>query len=198
MKSKDVVWYDGYVTRKERNNVYGHKSGIVWFTGLSASGKSTIARHLERMLFEEGVKVYTFDGDNIRHGLNQDLGFSPDDRKENLRRIAEVAKLFIDAGIIVLASFISPFERDREMVKSRFQKDEFIEVYVKCPVEVCEARDPKGLYKKARAGLIKGYTGVDAQYEEPRSPDLLIESDRLAPEESAKIVYNTLKSRGWI
>ncbi len=198
MKSPNVVWHDGYITREDRNNAYGHKSGIIWFTGLSASGKSTVAHLLEKMLFEEGIKVYVFDGDNIRHGLNADLGFSPEDRKENLRRIAEVAKLFVDAGVIVLASFISPLEKDRELIKSRFQKDEFIEVYVKCPVEVCEARDPKGMYKKAKAGIIKGYTGVDAPYEEPISPALIVETDKLTPEESAKIVYDKLKARGWI
>jgi adenylylsulfate kinase len=196
-KNKHVIWQDGYVKREERNVKYGHKSGVVWFTGLSASGKSTIAHHLERKLFEQGIKVYVFDGDNIRHGLNSDLGFSPEDRRENLRRIAEVAKLFVDAGIIVLAAFVSPYKKDRELVRSKFEEDEFIEVYVKCPVEICEKRDPKGLYKKAKAGIIKGYTGVDAPYEEPENPDLIIDTTKLSIKESVEIVYNYLKNKGW-
>jgi len=195
---KNVIWFDGYVKREERNKKYGHKSGVVWLTGLSASGKSTIAHHLEKKLFEEGIKVYTFDGDNIRHGLNSDLGFSPEDRRENLRRIAEVARLFVDAGIIVLAAFVSPFKKDRELVKSKFDKEEFIEVYVKCPPEVCELRDPKGLYKKARQGLIKGYTGVDAPYEEPENPDLVIDTTKLSVPEAVELLYDYIKKRGWL
>jgi len=196
-KNNYVIWQDGYVKREDRNIKYGHKSGVVWFTGLSASGKSTIAHTLEKILFKEGIKVYVFDGDNIRHGLNSDLGFSPEDRSENLRRIAEVAKLFVDAGLIVLAAFVSPYKKDREFVRSKFKKDEFIEVYVKCPVEVCEKRDPKGMYKRARQGLIKDYTGVSAPYEEPENPDLIIDTTKLSIEESVKIIYNYLKNKGW-
>ena len=198
MKEKNIARFDGYVKRGDRNKAYGHKSGVVWFTGLSASGKSTIAHTLEKILFEKGIKVYVFDGDNIRHGLNSDLGFSPEDRRENLRRIAEVSKLFVDAGLIVLACFVSPYRKDREYIKQIIGKEDFIEIYVKCPVEVCEKRDPKGFYKKAKAGIIKGYTGVDAPYEEPENPDLIIESDKLSPEESAKKVYEFLVKKGWL
>ena len=198
MKENNIVRFDGYVKRKDRNKTYGHKSGVVWFTGLSASGKSTIAHTLEKILFEKGIKVYVFDGDNIRHGLNSDLGFSPEDRRENLRRIAEVSKLFVDAGLIVLACFISPYRKDREYIKQIIGKEDFIEIYVKCPVEVCEKRDPKGFYKKAKAGIIKGYTGIDAPYEEPENPDLIIESDKLSPEESANKVYEFLVKKGWL
>lgn len=196
-KNNHIIWHDGYVAREERLLKYGHKSGVVWFTGLSASGKSTIAHNLERVLFEKGIKTYSLDGDNIRHGLNSDLGFSPEDRKENLRRIAEVARLFVDAGVMVLAAFISPYKKDREFVRSRFNEGEFIEVYVRCPIEVCEQRDPKGQYKKARAGIIKGYTGVDAPYEEPENPELILDTSKLSVEESVKIIYQYLKDRGW-
>ena len=198
MKENNIVRFDGYVKRADRNKAYGHKSGVVWFTGLSASGKSTIAHTLEKILFEKGIKVYVFDGDNIRHGLNSDLGFSPEDRRENLRRIAEVSKLFVDAGLIVLACFISPYRKDREYIRQIIGKEDFIEIYVKCPVEVCEKRDPKGFYKKAKAGIIKGYTGIDAPYEEPENPDLIIESDKLSPEESANKVYEFLVKKGWL
>jgi len=196
-KNNHIVWHDGYVTRRERIASYGHKSGLVWFTGFSASGKSTIAHNLERLLFNNGIKVYALDGDNIRYGLNSDLGFSPEDRRENLRRIAEVAKLFVDAGIIVLAAFISPYKKDREFVRSKFDEGDFIEVYVRCPVEICEQRDPKGQYKKARQGLIKGYTGVDAPYEEPEDPELILDTSRLSIEESVIKVYEYLKAKGW-
>ncbi len=198
-KSKaHVVWQDGYVKREERNKAYGHKSGVVWLTGLSASGKSTIAHHLERRLFEEGIKVYVFDGDNIRHGLNSDLGFSEEDRKENLRRIAEVAKLFVDAGILVIAAFVSPFQKDREMIKKIIGPQDFLEVYVKCPVEVCEKRDPKGMYKKARQGIIPNYTGISSPYEEPENPALIIETHKISIKEAVDKIYTLLKEKGWI
>jgi adenylylsulfate kinase len=196
-KNNHIIWHDGYVSRQERLLKYGHRSGLVWFTGLSASGKSTIAHRLERVLFEKGIKTYALDGDNVRHGINSDLGFSPEDRRENLRRIAELARLFVDAGIIVLAAFISPYRKDREFVRSRFNKEDFIEVYVRCPVEVCEQRDPKGQYRKARAGIIKGYTGVDAPYEEPENPELIIDTSHLSIDESVNRVYHYLKERGW-
>lgn len=160
-------------------------------------GKSTIAHNLEMVLFNNGVKVYALDGDNIRYGLNSDLGFSPEDRRENLRRITEVARLFVDAGIIVLATFISPYKKDRELVRSRFNEGDFIEVYVRCPLEVCEHRDPKGQYKKARQGLIKGYTGIDAPYEEPKNPNVVLDTSKLSVEESVKNVYEYLKAIGW-
>lgn len=198
MEKNNIIRFDGYVKREDRNKAYGHKSGVLWFTGLSASGKSTIAHSLERFLFEKGIKTYVFDGDNIRHGLNSDLGFSPEDRRENLRRVAEVAKLFVDAGIIVFACFISPYKMDREMVRNKFDSDEFIEIYVKCPIEICEKRDPKGFYKKAKAGIIKEYTGISAPYEEPENPDLIIDTSKLSVEEAVKIIYNYLKTKGWI
>ncbi len=196
-KNNNIVWFDGFVKREDRNRVYGHKSGVVWFTGLPSSGKSTIAHTLEKVLFEKGIKVYVFDGDNIRHGLNSDLGFSPEDRKENLRRIAEVAKLFVDAGLIVLCAFVSPHKKDREFIKQIIGREDFIEVYMKCPVEVCEKRDPKGMYKKAREGLIKEYTGISAPYEEPENPDLIIESHKISIEKAVQEVYNYLKIKGW-
>jgi adenylylsulfate kinase len=179
MVNDHIIWHDQYVKRQERNQQNGHKSGLVWFTGLSASGKSTIAHNVERRLFEKGFHVYAFDGDNIRHGINSNLGFSREDRKENLRRIAELSKLFIDAGFIVLAAFISPYKDDREYIRKRFEGDNFLEIYVKCPVEMCEERDPKGQYKKAREGIIKNYTGISAPYEEPESPELVLDTDKL-------------------
>ncbi len=196
-KSNHVVWFDGFVSREDRNKAYRHKSGVVWFTGLPSSGKSTIAHGLEKLLFEKGIKVYVFDGDNIRHGLNSDLGFSPEDRKENLRRIAEVAKLFVDAGLIVLCAFVSPHKKDREFIKSIIGKEDFVEVYVKCPVEVCEKRDPKGMYKKARQGIIKEYTGVSAPYEEPETPDIVVESHKSSIDSAVQKVYEYLKNKGW-
>jgi len=167
VKKNNVVWYDGYVKRQHRNRLNKHKSGLVWFTGLSASGKSTIAHCVERELFNLGIRTYVLDGDNVRQGLNVNLGFSREDRRENLRRIVELSKLMVDAGIIVFAAFISPYREDREFVRKRFDSDNFLEIYVKCSVEECERRDPKGQYKKARAGIIKDYTGISAPYEEP-------------------------------
>lgn len=147
-RNTHVFYHKGYVTRQDRNFRYGHKSGLVLFTGLPASGKSTMAHSLEKILFEEGVNVYVLDGDNIRYGLNADLGFSVNDRRENLRRVAEVSKLLVDAGMIVLASFVAPFKEDREYIQSKFDREDFVEVYVKCPVEICETRDPKGYIRK--------------------------------------------------
>ncbi len=172
-----VVWHDTAVKRSDRNRLNNHKSGLVWFTGLSASGKSTIVHNVEKELFAQGIRTYVLDGDNVRHGLNANLGFSREDRKENLRRIAEVSKLFADAGILVLAAFISPYREDREYIRERFRGDNFFEIYVKCSVEECERRDPKGQYKKARAGIIKNYTGISAPYEEPEKPDMVIDTE---------------------
>jgi adenylylsulfate kinase len=182
----------------ERNRLNKHRSGLVWFTGLSGAGKSTIAHHLEKELFDRGVRAYVLDGDNVRHGINSNLGFSREDRKENLRRIAELSRLFVDAGIVVLAAFISPYREDREYVKEKVGEDNFFEIYVKCPIEVCEKRDAKGLYKKARAGIIKGYTGVDAPYEEPGKPDLVLNTDALSVEESVRKVLELLDKRKFI
>lgn len=196
--SDNVVWHESLVSRQERNRLNKHKSGLVWFTGLSSSGKSTIAHHVEKELFDRGIRSYVLDGDNVRHGINANLGFSREDRKENLRRIAEFSKLFVDAGLVVLAAFISPYREDRAFVKEKVGEDCFFEIYVKCPVDVCEKRDPKGLYKKARAGVIKGYTGVDAPYEEPLNPDLIIDTDALDVEESVQKVLELLQTKGFI
>ncbi len=189
-----VVWHEVQVTREDRNALNNHKSGLIWFTGLSASGKSTIAHGVEKILFEAGIRTYVLDGDNVRHGLNSNLGFSPEDRQENLRRVAEVSKLFADAGILVLAAFISPFRRDREYIRSRFAGDTYAEIYVKCCVEECERRDPKGLYKKARAGIIKNYTGISSPYEEPENPELVIETGGCSPEVAVSQVIEFLET----
>jgi adenylylsulfate kinase len=198
VKGNNIVWHNGYVTRKHRNRLNNHKSGLIWFTGLSASGKSTIAHCVERELFELGVRTYVLDGDNVRHGLNANLGFSREDRKENLRRIAELSRLFVDAGILVLTAFISPYREDREYIRKRFEGDNFLEIYVKCSIEECEKRDPKGQYKKARAGIIKNYTGISAPYEEPENPDLIIDTENMKLEDSANRVLEVLKEKNFI
>jgi adenylylsulfate kinase len=193
-----ITWHNGYVNRQDRNSLNNHKSGLVWFTGLPSSGKSTIAHRVEKELFNRGIRIYVLDGDNVRHGLTSNLGFSREDRKENLRRIVELSKLMVDAGLIVLAAFISPYREDREYVKSRFKGDNFLEIYVKCSVEECERRDPKGNYKKARAGIIKGYTGVSAPYEEPKNPDLLIDTEELDLERSVNKILELLDKKNFI
>lgn len=198
MKNKNAIWHDPYVKREDRNRLNAHKSGLVWFTGLSASGKSTIAHTLEKKLFAKSIRTYVLDGDNVRHGINSNLSFSREDRQENLRRIVELSKLFVDAGILVLAAFISPFTKDREHIKSCFNNDNFLEVYVKCSVEKCETRDPKGQYKKARAGIIKNYTGISSPYEEPENPDLVIDSEKLTLEESVQNVMTLLVKKRFI
>ncbi len=192
---KHVVWHEQLVSRRERNVMNKHRSILVWFTGLSASGKSTIAHHLEKELFERGVRSYVLDGDNVRHGISNNLGFSREDRRENLRRIAEVSKLMVDSGVVVLSAFVSPYREDRSYVREIVGADDFVEVYVRCPVEVCEQRDPKGLYKKARAGVIKGYTGIDAPYEEPQSPDVVLDTMELDVEDAVRKVLEYLDSR---
>lgn len=195
MKNNNVVWHKPEVTRQLRNLLNGHKSLVVWFTGLPSSGKSTIAHTVEKKLYEKGIRTYTFDGDNVRHGLCSDLGFSEKDREENLRRIAEVIKLFLDAGIVVLAAFVSPFKKHREKVRQIVGQEDFIEIYCRCPVEICEMRDPKGMYKKAKAGEIKEYTGVSAPYEEPETPDLIIDTHLLALEDSVEKVFRFIEER---
>lgn len=190
--SPDVYWHQHSVKKEERQNSHGHKSFIIWFTGLSGSGKSTIANALERRLHDKGNSTYLLDGDNIRHGLNKDLAFSKKDRIENIRRIGEVAKLFIDSGTIVLAAFVSPYREDRNMVRNLVGSAEFIEVYVDCSIETCEKRDPKGLYKKARAGEINHFTGISDPYEPPLKPELIIHSDQLSVTECVEKVYKHL------
>ena len=197
-EQKFIIPHKGKIKKEDRQRLKGHKSAILWFTGLSGSGKSTLAHTLEEKLFEMGIHTYVLDGDNIRTGLNKDLGFSTKDREENIRRIGEVAKLFVDAGIIVLTAFISPYKKDREFVRNLVEKDEFIEIYVKCPLEICEQRDVKGLYKKARAGIIKNFTGIDDPYEEPENPEIVVETHNENLEESVNKIINYLKEKGYL
>ena len=185
-----VVWQKVLVTREMRESLNGHKSLVLWFTGLPRSGKSTIAHTLEKKLYDLGIRTYTLDGDNIRHGLCSDLGFTPEDRAENLRRVAEVVKLFLDAGLVVLCAFVSPFKKDREMVRKIVGEENFIEIYCRCPVEVCKTRDWKGFYQKAERGEIKNYTGISAPYEEPENPDIILDTHILSVEESVERVFN--------
>src|ERR671935_2042497 len=194
-KATNIVWHPGAVTRADRQQLNGHRSCTVWLTGLSGSGKSTIAVELEKKLWERGVRAYILDGDNIRHGLNKNLGFSPADRTENIRRIGEVAKLFTDAGIVALTAFISPYRADRDQVRAIMQPGDFIEVLVDCPLDVCEQRDVKGLYQKARAGQIPEFTGVSAPYEPPLDPELTIRTAEQSPEESVGQVLAYLEGR---
>jgi bifunctional enzyme CysN/CysC len=191
-KSGNIYWSHGKVSLEQRALRNGHPGRVVWLTGLSGSGKSTISTELERELFNRGRHVYVLDGDNIRHGLGSDLGFSPEDRKENIRRVGEVAKLFADAGVICITAFISPYRADRDLVRSILPQGQFVEVYINAPVEVCEQRDPKGLYAKARAGLIKEFTGVSASYEAPLKPDIELNTDRLSVAESVAAILDNL------
>ena len=195
MKSSNVIYHQASVTRDRRNKLNNHKSVVIWFTGLSGSGKSTLAHVLEEKLFNEDCNTYVLDGDNIRHGLNANLGFSDSDRKENVRRIGEVSKLMLEAGIIVMAAFISPFRVDREDVRKLVSKGDFIEIYCKASLEICEKRDVKGLYKKARAGEIKNYTGIDSPYEAPENPELMLDTDNETLNESVSKIYNFLKEK---
>lgn len=195
-KSSDVVWHQATVTRERREKANGHRSFILWFTGLSGAGKSTLAHVVEERLYQMGCRTFVLDGDNVRHGLCADLGFSEVDRKENIRRIGEAAKLMVEAGVIAMTAFISPFRAERHKVRSLMSEDEFIEVYCKCGLEVCEQRDVKGLYAKARAGLIKNYTGISSPYEEPESPEIIVATDTLSIEESADVVIDNLRQRG--
>lgn len=197
-KQPHIVWHTVSVTKEDRQRKSGQKSAILWFTGLSGSGKSTLANAVEAELFYQNKRTYLLDGDNIRSGLNANLGFSDEDRKENIRRIGEVAKLFVDSNAIVLTAFISPFHEDREMVRKRVEEGEFLEVYVQCSLEACEARDPKGLYKKARAGEIKAFTGIDSPYEAPVKPDLIVNTELETLEESTQKVITFLKENGII
>ncbi|CAE6415345.1 unnamed protein product [Rhizoctonia solani] len=194
-KSSNITWQPSMVTRQDRNRRNGHGSLALWFTGLSGAGKSTLALTLEKALHERGIGSYVLDGDNIRHGLNRDLGFSEEDRKENLRRIGEVSKLFADAGLVVLSAFISPDEQDRRMVRELFAPGDFVEVYVKCSIEECEKRDPKGLYKKARSGQIRNFTGIDAKYDVPGSPELVIDTERMPVDEAVELLLGYLEER---
>lgn len=174
----NIVPFDPIITQQDRHVMNAHKSGLVWFSGLSGSGKSTLAHQVEAKLYQKGIRSYVLDGDNVRSGLNADLSLSPNDRKENVRRIAEVAKLMVDAGILVFAAFIAPYEESRQFVRKLLSGWSYYECYVKCSVEVCEQRDPKGLYRLARQGEIKNMTGISAPFEEPASPDLVVDTDQ--------------------
>ncbi|MFB7140283.1 adenylyl-sulfate kinase [Gottfriedia sp. NPDC056225] len=196
--SKNIVWHQASITKQDRRLKNNHHSAILWFTGLSASGKSTIANEIAKALFNLNVQQYVLDGDNIRHGLNNDLGFTDHDRTENIRRIGEVAKLFVDNGQIVLTAFISPFIADRNIVRSLVAQDEFIEVYVECSVETCESRDPKGLYKKAKNGEIQNFTGISSPYEAPLNPEITLNTDKLSVQECVETVLQFLKSKNYI
>src|SRR5579864_7889370 len=196
LKSTNITWHEGSVTRQEREQLLNQKGVTVWMTGLSASGKSTIACILEQLLLHRKRHAYRLDGDNIRHGLNKNLGFSAEDRAENIRRIGEVAKLFTDAGVITLTAFISPYRADRNAVRALIEPSEFIEIFVDTPIEVCEARDPKGLYKKARAGQLKGFTGIDDPYEAPEKPELVLDGGKKSIDECADDVMAYLKANG--
>lgn len=194
-KSINITWHQSTVTKTNRHQLNGHKSCVLWFTGLSGSGKSTLANSVDHALFLQGFRSYVLDGDNIRHGLNRDLHFGVEDRKENIRRIGEVAKLFVDSGQIVSTAFISPFREDRNLVRNMFKENEFVEVFLQCPIHVCEDRDPKGLYKKARKGEIPEFTGISSPYEPPKLPEIIIETDKLTIEESVRKIMNFLKER---
>ena len=197
-KNNNIVWHEPSVTLNDRWQSYGYKSCVLWFTGLSASGKSTVAHELDLTLHKLGVHSYPLDGDNIRHGLNKDLGLSPKDRKENIRRIGEVSKLFVDAGLIVLDAFIAPYREDRRQVRSLFKQGQFIEIFVKCSVSECEKRDPKGLYKKARKGEIQQFTGINAPYEEPEHPEIIVETDKNTKEECVRKILTYLAEKQFI
>lgn len=196
VKATNVVWHAHHVSREERAAQKKQKPCVIWFTGLSGAGKSTVANALEGELFRQGFHSYLLDGDNIRMGLNKDLGFSDAERVENIRRIGEVAKLFADAGLIALTAFISPFRADRDLVRKIMPEGEFFEVYVHAPLDVCESRDPKGLYKKARAGQIKNFTGIDSPYEAPEKPELTINTGELSIEQSVQKLLAFLKEKG--
>ena len=197
-QNQDIVWHNSTVTHKDRVKLKQQKPVVLWFTGLSGSGKSTIANAVESKLMSLGKHSYLLDGDNVRHGLNKDLGFSDADRIENIRRVGEVSKLFVDAGEIVLTAFISPFISDREQVKALFTDGQFLEVFIDTPLEVCEQRDPKGLYKKARSGEIRNFTGIDSEYQAPVSPDIHIKTASISIEDSAESIVNQLQELGYL
>jgi len=197
-KATNVTWHDGEVTRAERAKLLGHSGATIWFTGLSGSGKSTVAVALEKVLHGQGKLSYRLDGDNVRLGINKNLGFTAEDRAENIRRIGEIAKLFVDTGVIVLSSFVSPYRADRELVRKLHQDAgmAFLEIYVEVPLAEAEKRDPKGLYKKARAGLIKNFTGIDDPYEAPEQPELVLHTDKMSLQDEVQALLSLLQQRG--
>ncbi|MDG9667849.1 adenylyl-sulfate kinase [Hahella sp. CR1] len=198
MTQENIVWHDFKLKKQDRADIKNQQPCLVWFTGLSGSGKSTVSNALDMALHKRGYHTYVLDGDNVRHGLNKDLTFSDRDRVENIRRVGEASKLLVDAGLIVMTAFISPFRDDRKMVRSLYEPGEFIEVFVNTPIEVCEQRDPKGLYQKARQGAIKNFTGIDSPYEPPESPDLVIDTSKESTEESVAGIIAFLEARNVI
>lgn len=198
MRSTNTVWHNATVTRQRREQQNGHQSVLIWLTGLSGSGKSTLAHTIEESLHQRGCRTFVFDGDNVRHGLCADLGFSPEDRTENIRRIAQMSRLFLDAGIISLTAFISPFRKDRDLVRNLVGQDSFIEIYCHCPLAICESRDVKGLYRRARAGEISDFTGISSPYEPPENPALVLETGSAPLEECRDAVIDLLVRRGVI
>ncbi|MCP4592670.1 MAG: adenylyl-sulfate kinase [bacterium] len=198
IKATNITWHEGHVERGEREKLLEQKGCLIWFTGLSGSGKSTIAFTVEHALVQRGHLAYVLDGDNVRHGLNKNLGFSAADREENIRRIGEVGKLFVDTGVITLTAFISPYKADRDNNRALLQPGEFVEVLMDTPLDVCEERDPKGLYKKARAGEIKGFTGIDDPYEAPENPELAINTAKLSPQEASAVIIEYLEKKGLV
>jgi len=197
-KADHLYWHKAAVTRREREKLNGHRGFTIWFTGLSASGKSTLAVAAEGALHRMGCRTYILDGDNIRHGLNRNLGFSPEDREENIRRIGEVAKLFRDCGVITMTAFISPYLKDRQDARDLGSGDDFIEVFVDCPIEVCEQRDPKGVYRKAREGVIKEFTGISAPYEAPENPEIHLHTEQMTVAECVDVILNYLFEKNYI
>ncbi|WP_338708243.1 adenylyl-sulfate kinase [Paenibacillus amylolyticus] len=195
-EERNITWQSSSINRQDREKHNRHHSRAIWFTGLSGAGKSSLAFALEQYLYDQGVRCYVLDGDNIRHGLNRDLGFTAGDRQENLRRIGEVSKLMVDAGLFVLSAFISPHEQDREMVRQLFEPDDFIEIYVRCSIQECERRDPKGLYKKARNGDIPHFTGISAPYDVPKSPSFIIDTEQWSIEEAVQEIVQHLEQIG--
>jgi len=193
--STNIVWHHATVTRQRREELNGHRGSVLWFTGLSASGKSTLAHAVEEALHQLGCHTFVLDGDNVRHGLNRDLGFSLEDRDENLRRVGETAKLFLEAGTIVLAAFISPLRREREMLRTLMPHGDFLEIYCEAPIEICEQRDPKGLYEKARKGEIKEFTGISSPYEPPVKPELTVNTGQQSLEDCVQLVLEMLDAR---
>ncbi len=198
MKSSNTVWHNATVTRERREDQNSHKGVAIWFTGLSGSGKSTLAHTVEEALHQMGCRTYVFDGDNVRHGLCADLGFSAEDRSENIRRIGEMVRLFVDAGVIALTAFISPFRKDRGLVRQRVTSGDFIEVYCRCPLDICEQRDVKGHYKRARAGEIPEFTGISSPYEEPQDAELILDTGTTSLTDCAEQVLQLLGERGVI
>lgn len=194
-KAENLTWHVGEVDKEARTAAHGHRGAVLWFTGLSGSGKSTIGHRVERMLIERGAFAYVLDGDNVRHGLNSDLGFAAEDRVENIRRIGEVSRLFADSGALVVSAFISPYRKDRDRIRGLMPEGEFVEVFVDTPLEICEARDPKGLYKKARAGEITNFTGLDAPYEAPDAPEVHLRTANLSVDEAASQVVRYLEEQ---